>query len=1038
MRNKKVLMEELLKSVDLVEVSRLINSKHSISKRGKTRCPLHEDKHPSFTCRSFQGIDRWKCFAGCGSGTVIDFIIKAKKAANIGEAMKWLVDNNLIDPSALGDEDQKNSLMSGLEEYRKHQALYERFWAFVKDGLAANTARAQEARDYFLTRGISSVETLTSRFKVGFFESSRLKDYGFSQQELKSLGLVDSGKRVVCDNAICFMYQKTFGEYSGFKLRPMGGNKARFFSLGRSKKKDTDIGFFGLTCIDSSVIRKYQDSDVIVVEGEFDVLVPQYKALQMYGETFNIVCRSGSAATSIQAFKNLKEHGIHSIAVFPDSDEAGREFIKATSRNAFGHGLLVDVVWPVQYNKTTPTDPADLCKDMDCNQIQDLILNSRRPISKYLATEAFKTYEGLKAVVADESNLRITAAHEFAKIANEYNLSDLMRDEFSFEVETLVKDVRLTASRIRAELDHKTSAGETYEIRGEKYMVTPKGYEKWISTDSEGSGFAKRITNFCIKYDKMIQFPGNEEWEIEGSIHINGRPSHNTFLINSSELVTPDSFNNLIRRRHPVGIVGLKDIKDVLPDIVSMSNSTVPQFRGVDRIGYIAGTRSYVTPSTIIQDGEFQENIEFQVARSDTTVRQYFESIDFSMQELSSANLREAANVLLEFYLECLPKRITLITLGHTFGSVLTPFFSRHLPPNALFLRGLAGSYKSTFAKLNMCLFYKGSLHEQKCLHANHTVNSIQTCISYVDNAPLVLDDIKAERKGVEDVMLVIQSLYDEQGRSRLNKNYTVLEGRPARNQGLIITGESVPTNQLSILSRMLQVEFIKSKADTKKFAYLEDNSDCMRMLMPYYIRWLQRRYADSYIQMVDFDVNDYPGFRHERAYHQVRKLLTSLSVFFEFLGDEVKVPKALLAQLLTEARHHATDLFLANVIETKAATKESRFLADITNYLRNGIFSVDGTLPGCNSIIGRRASDGTVILNAAQLRLALTSRSESRETGAIVGQILKDLEYQGKCKKVRQGEYSFTAKDILPQNESNEDVVEDIVVDTDPYESLG
>ena len=40
------------------------------------RCPFHEDRSPSFSI--FDDGKGWKCHAGCGGGSVIDFLAKAK------------------------------------------------------------------------------------------------------------------------------------------------------------------------------------------------------------------------------------------------------------------------------------------------------------------------------------------------------------------------------------------------------------------------------------------------------------------------------------------------------------------------------------------------------------------------------------------------------------------------------------------------------------------------------------------------------------------------------------------------------------------------------------------------------------------------------------------------------------------------------------------------------------------------------------------------------------------------------------------------
>jgi hypothetical protein len=38
------------------------------------RCPFHEDRHASFAFNVESG--RWRCHAGCGAGSMIDFVMK--------------------------------------------------------------------------------------------------------------------------------------------------------------------------------------------------------------------------------------------------------------------------------------------------------------------------------------------------------------------------------------------------------------------------------------------------------------------------------------------------------------------------------------------------------------------------------------------------------------------------------------------------------------------------------------------------------------------------------------------------------------------------------------------------------------------------------------------------------------------------------------------------------------------------------------------------------------------------------------------------
>jgi CHC2 zinc finger/Toprim-like len=48
--------------------------------RKQCRCPFHEDRSPSFSV--FDDGKRWKCFAGCGEGDVVDLLALAKGLSN--------------------------------------------------------------------------------------------------------------------------------------------------------------------------------------------------------------------------------------------------------------------------------------------------------------------------------------------------------------------------------------------------------------------------------------------------------------------------------------------------------------------------------------------------------------------------------------------------------------------------------------------------------------------------------------------------------------------------------------------------------------------------------------------------------------------------------------------------------------------------------------------------------------------------------------------------------------------------------------------
>jgi DNA primase len=55
------------------------------------RCPFHEDSSASFSV--YLGEDgelRWKCFAGCGGGDVIDFLAKHRGISNADACREYI------------------------------------------------------------------------------------------------------------------------------------------------------------------------------------------------------------------------------------------------------------------------------------------------------------------------------------------------------------------------------------------------------------------------------------------------------------------------------------------------------------------------------------------------------------------------------------------------------------------------------------------------------------------------------------------------------------------------------------------------------------------------------------------------------------------------------------------------------------------------------------------------------------------------------------------------------------------------------------
>jgi len=147
-------------------------------RRGKCRCPFHEDKDPSFSVKESDNI--WTCFAGCGSGDAIDFVAKIK-GIDLKDACQILADFYGVS-APVSNGSKKRSLtatnttsggvgaVSASKPRKAQESEYsaEQLEAFRKQRIAYVKACHQAAydTDYFAKRGLTQ-ETI-KRFYLGY------------------------------------------------------------------------------------------------------------------------------------------------------------------------------------------------------------------------------------------------------------------------------------------------------------------------------------------------------------------------------------------------------------------------------------------------------------------------------------------------------------------------------------------------------------------------------------------------------------------------------------------------------------------------------------------------------------------------------------------------------------------------------------------------------------------------------------------------------------------------------------------------------
>ncbi|WP_084103299.1 DNA primase [Demequina sp. NBRC 110056] len=185
----------------------------------KGLCPFHDERSPSFNVRPAAG--RWHCF-GCGEGgDVIEFVMRMD-GLPFAEAVEYLAERAGVTlryeqgagPRREGGAGQRKRL---LEAHRVAAAYY------------AEQLRGPEARigrDFLRERGFDGAAAET--FGVGYAPqgwshlTEHLQGKGFTQEELRTSGLVSEGARGIYDRfrgRLVWPIRDVTGEVIGFGAR---------------------------------------------------------------------------------------------------------------------------------------------------------------------------------------------------------------------------------------------------------------------------------------------------------------------------------------------------------------------------------------------------------------------------------------------------------------------------------------------------------------------------------------------------------------------------------------------------------------------------------------------------------------------------------------------------------------------------------------------------------------------------------------------------------------------------------------------------
>jgi len=154
-----------MKLSDLKRNKALLLTVLGIDKAGDNlRCPFHEDKNPSFSVKEIDGVWRWKCYTGCGSGTIIDAMMKTANLTSAADAFRVL--------------EKKLGIRIGRDEELQEPLIDKsRAEKLIRDA-HDNLMGSFELQEKYLLgkRGISNLDVV-KQYRLGFMKGLKFKQW---------------------------------------------------------------------------------------------------------------------------------------------------------------------------------------------------------------------------------------------------------------------------------------------------------------------------------------------------------------------------------------------------------------------------------------------------------------------------------------------------------------------------------------------------------------------------------------------------------------------------------------------------------------------------------------------------------------------------------------------------------------------------------------------------------------------------------------------------------------------------------------------
>ncbi len=373
-------LQELREKSNIIDVAQKYVDLEKKGGRYWARCPIHNEKTPSFTLDEVRGT--FHCF-GCGAhGDVFSFIEQVEHV-DFKEAVQILANRAGMEvPSFKADYNK--------EQREAERQKKERMYALMRDcGLYYhNNLMAQktgEVIDYITQRKLtrSTLKTFGMGYSSGFNELiDYLKGKGYTDSEMLECGVAKEKNGKLYDFEAGRLIVPIFNNMNN--VVAFGGRVLGAADFMKYKNTEETLIFkkrnelFGVHTLKKAKLTENFNC-VIVVEGYMDVIMLHQAGVK------NVVASMGTALTPEQA-RMLKYYN-NNIYLCYDGDNAGQ---KATYKGIDilrDAGLNVKVITLIE-----GLDPDDIIKQYGVNKFRELVDQAISP-SEYKIRAVAKQFD---------------------------------------------------------------------------------------------------------------------------------------------------------------------------------------------------------------------------------------------------------------------------------------------------------------------------------------------------------------------------------------------------------------------------------------------------------------------------------------------------------------------------------------------------------------------------------------------------------------------------------------------------------------------